>query len=163
MKPLTSVKLSRHVSFFHFHATTDRPRTHLLYPMLRLCYYSLFTQSQPLPSSSYSWSTLRNWGTSAVLMLFWMLLNLPGSNRTSLRTYNLCSTVLLTWPNRSANGLTGKNPLCFSLTLPALKPGLPKTTPSMPTASPSSSKPIEKLTDWVIHMAPCLLTSPPIP
>ena len=70
------------VSFVsHFHAATDRPRKHLLYPMLKALLLHL--NSNCLPPDRIFGNTLRNYGISAAFLLFPMLLNSHGSNRIS--------------------------------------------------------------------------------
>ena len=85
------------VSFVsHFHAATGRPRKHLLYPMLKALLlqliFSIPTTSLLIVFLKYS----QNCGISVAFLLFRMLLNSPGLNRISYRTYNPCLTGLLT-------------------------------------------------------------------
>ena len=85
------------VSFVsHFHAATGRPRKHLLFPMLKALLlqliFSIPTTSLLIVFLKYS----RNCGISVAFLLFRMLLNSPGLNRISYRTYNPCLTGLLT-------------------------------------------------------------------
>ena len=85
------------VSFIsHFHSSTGRPRKHQLYPMLRALLLQLIF-SVPTTSLLIIFSGIPgSYGISVALMLYRMLLNLPGLNRIFSRTYNRCSTALLT-------------------------------------------------------------------
>ena len=99
---------------------------------------SVFSQSRRTRSWLCSWNTLRNCVTSVALMLYRMVQNSLALNRISYRTYNLCSIILLIWPNRYA-----KNWIRLLLTWqssipPALKHGLWKIIRSMPTHAASN-------------------------
>ena len=119
--PSASTTLSRRLLF---HISTLPPIDPASINFIRCSesfYYSFFSRSQQPPSWLFFWNTLRNHGISANLMLSWMLLNPPASNRISYWTYNLCSTVLLFWPKQYTNGLIQTKPLWSYLIPPALK------------------------------------------
>ena len=130
---------------------------------------SVFSQSRLTRSWLCSWNTLRNCVTSVALMLYRMVQNSLALNRISYRTYNLCSIILLIWPNRYA-----KNWIRLLLTWqssipPALKHGLQKIILSMPIVLSNSwrllKNPITLMIPTILTkqpMVPCQLTLHPI-
>ena len=120
------------VSFVsHFHAATGRPRRHLLYPMLKALLlqliFSIPTTSLLIVFLKYSQELRDFCGFSVV----------PDASKFTRFKQDFLSDlqsmfdrlVDLTEPSIS------QKRLCFSLIPPALKPGLRKIIPNMPTAS----------------------------
>lgn len=106
-KPSTLMKLFLFLLFLIF---TPKPEglasTSFIQCSEHFC-SSVFSQSRLTRSWLCSWNTLRNCVTSVALMLYRMVQNSLALNRISYRTYNLCSIILLIWPNRYAKTESG--------------------------------------------------------
>ena len=159
MKPLTLMKLFLFLLLLIFMQEPADPASTSFTRCLRHSWSNAFSQSRLIPSWSYFWNTLRNYVIFVDSIWFLTLPNSLASGKISYRTYNPCSTILLTWPNRFARKLILIWLPCLSLILPALKPGLLKTIPNTQTVSSSSWKLLPKPTTLIRIMTH---TKPPM-
>ena len=98
------------VSFLnHYYASTGRPRE---YPLQAMLWALILQRIFSIPTDSLLiafYITLKCLGISAVLGKCRMPLNLPASSRISCWTYNCCSRLSSTPPNRYARVSMGNS------------------------------------------------------